>query len=531
MQASFLGNDAKQDVREKWNISISNEDYEISNDNWRSWVDRLSLISRHRYPNTGLAGSAYGIPQCITNPNIVMVNGEIASELKALAEPSTKKVRSLLGSMRSNIKMGTDPFSAIRDQYSSFLYVDTRLAFSQSTNGILDLDQIQNLSPAPRLAISKKEVASINKTLSAMFGKHIFIEQSQEYDYDIYLADAKTKPPKRYAMSPNNIIKIHEELAKWIRDNNATKLTDEGHGIKAAVKILYELEISLKQIIFIDEPELHLYPRSKYLLGKHISDFCRSNKKQIFVATHDTELLRGLVESKDNSHFQIIKVHPNRSLTQYRTRTVKSTIATDSLRASFTDAVIVVEGVVDKFVYGEILRRKHMLDSIDYAIVSEDGKSNIWKDHEYLNLLNIRIAYIMDFDSLLSNGKSPAAVTKLLDKLGNTKNRDAADVKNQISALNYAMKGIVDKRKELKSAAPNKTKALITDVLSELKKLGIFICPNGELEDWISKDKCASLTPEKIVSIYMNKSNSLYGAPTRFLEEIRDYLAPQTYNH
>lgn len=288
-------------------------------------------------------------------------------------------------------------------------------------------------------------------------------------------------------------------------------------GIRAAVRILCELEISLKKIIFIDEPELHFYPHSRYLLGKHIFNYYTKNKKQILVTTHDTEILRGLIESQGD--LQIIKIHPDRSLTQCRTNSIKSTVATDSLRASFADSAIIVEGIVDKFVYSEIIRRKRMLNTIDYAVIPEDGKSNIWKDHKYLSLLNMRIAYIIDFDALLDNGKSPAAIFRLLNELDCKENCDMNEIRAQIDSLNHTTKGIRNRRKGLKSEAPDKIIALISDTLYKLEKLGIFICSNGELEDWINKEKTTDLPPERIVSIYIRGSNSKYSELTMFLKK------------
>lgn len=530
LHSTFIEKDSQSNTHRRWQTYMTEDDYAIDNDDWKTWINNLTLITGRRYSYASIDGDAYGIPQCVTENDTVLVQGRLANALKELANPSTQQVLDLLKNSdnhfyRQHADSGTNPLAAIKDQYSSLLDVDSRLMFSQSTNGILDLDQIQNLAPAPRLAMSPKAIAAINKTLALMFNKRIFIEQSQKYDYDIYTASSTTKPPKRYPMRPDNVLKIRNELNKWIRDNNVTKLTNEGHGIRAAVRILCELEISLKKIIFIDEPELHLYPHSKYLLGKHISNYCATNKKQIFVATHDTELLRGLVENQYRP--QIIKIHPNRSLTQCRPNDIGPTVATDALRASFADAAIIVEGIVDKFVYGEIIRRKHMLDAIDFAIIPEDGKNNIWKDHKYLSSLNMRIAYIIDYDALLDNGRSPAAIFRLLDELDYRKNCNTGKIKAQIDSLNHATKGVKNRRRGLKSGMTDKTTALISDILYSLENLGIFICPNGELEDWINREKTADLTPERIVSIYMRGSNSRYIELTKFLEKVCSYLDAQ----
>ena len=527
LRSTFIEKDSQSDTHRRWQTHIAEDNYIIEDDDWRTWIDNLSLITGRRYSYTSIDGDAYGVPQCVTENDTALVQGRLANALKELANPSTQQVLDLLKNpgnhfYRQHADSGTNPLAAIKDQYSSLLDVDSRLMLSQSTNGILDLDQIQNLAPAPKLAMFPKAIAAINKTLLSMFDKRIFIEQSQKYDYDIYVASSTTKPPKRYPVRPGNILKIRDELNNWIHSNNVTKLKNEGHGIRAAVRILCELEISLKKIIFIDEPELHLYPHSKYLLGKHISNFCATNKKQIFVATHDTELLRGLVES--HGDLQIIKIHPGRSLTQCQPNSIKSTVATDSLRASFADATIIVEGIVDKFVYSEIIRRKHMLDATDYAIISEDGKSNIWKDHKYLSSLNMRIAYIIDFDALLNNKNSPAAIFRLLDELDYNENCNVDEIKTQIDILNNTTKGMQNRRKGLKLEAPNETISLISGILCKLEGLGIFICPNGELEDWISKEKTVDLTPEKIVNIYMQGSNSKYSGLTTFLKKISTYL-------
>ena len=285
LHSTFIKKDDQLDAHRRWQTYMTEDDYEIDDKDWETWINNLALITERRYSYTGIDGDAYGVPQCVTEPNTVLVQGRLVNALKELANPSTQQVLDLLRNSSNHfyqlhVDTGTNPFAAIKDQYSSLLDVDSRLMFSQSTNGILDLDQIQNLAPAPKLAMFPKATTAINKTLTSMFDKRIFIEQSQKYDYDIYVANSTARPPKRYTMSPDNVLKIRDGLNEWICNNNITRLADEGHGIRAAVRILCELEISLKKIIFIDEPELHLYPHSKYLLGKHISNYCATNKNK-----------------------------------------------------------------------------------------------------------------------------------------------------------------------------------------------------------------------------------------------------------
>lgn len=229
LHSTFIEKDSQSDTHRRWQTCMTEDDYAIDNDNWETWINNLALITGRRYSYTGIDGNAYGIPQCVTENDTVLVQGRPANALKELANPSTQQVFDLLKNSgnhfyRQHADSGTNPLAAIKDQYSSLLDVDSRLMFFQSTNGILDLDQILSLAPAPKLAMSPKAISAINKTLVSMFDKRIFIEQSQKYDYDIYVASSSTKPPKRYPMRPGNILKIRDELNNRIHSNNVTKL-------------------------------------------------------------------------------------------------------------------------------------------------------------------------------------------------------------------------------------------------------------------------------------------------------------------
>ena len=85
-------------------------------------------------------------------------------------------------------------------------------------------------------------------------------------------------------------------------------LSEQGDGIRSAVAILTSLIVNDHSLFLIDEPEAFLHPPQARALGNNIAEL--SENKQCFLATHNIDFIRGILEKK-SSRVRIIKINRN----------------------------------------------------------------------------------------------------------------------------------------------------------------------------------------------------------------------------
>jgi energy-coupling factor transporter ATP-binding protein EcfA2 len=74
-------------------------------------------------------------------------------------------------------------------------------------------------------------------------------------------------------------------------------LSDQGDGIRSALGLLIPLIATDFPVSLIDEPEAFLHPPQARVIGREIAALARANESQVFLATHDKNVVIGLVES------------------------------------------------------------------------------------------------------------------------------------------------------------------------------------------------------------------------------------------
>jgi len=87
-------------------------------------------------------------------------------------------------------------------------------------------------------------------------------------------------------------IKVSRTLNSDIDDN--VDLTDVGFGLSQILPVLVALiESKDDNVIYIEQPEIHLHPKAQFKLAKIFCDFVKKGKK-IIVETHSSIFIRGL---------------------------------------------------------------------------------------------------------------------------------------------------------------------------------------------------------------------------------------------
>ena len=506
----------------KWLNLLTDGSIEISSADWKAWSDALAPISG---TNEGYNGISYRLCADIRSigrqQKPSMLREDFANELKEFISQDQLPPPVIQGQYPPR-----DFVTPMKDQWSTLLSVDTRLSLSQNTVSQYNADTMNSIQPASFLAVNDKILNSINDKLTKMFKKKIFIESRNINSLEIYTTSSYVKAPKYPDAKPQNYKKITEIVDKWINDNNVILLSQEGHGVRAAAQILYELESESNKIVFIDEPELHLYPAAKYLLGGFIGMYAKRGQKQIIVSTHDSDLLRGLIDS--NSNATIIRISKDRSVHHIKSSEIQKTTTNEFLQSAFSDVIIITEGVQDQFVYNKAFRLKKRLEDYSYQILAANGKENVSNELYLFEKLNIKYAVIVDFDALYDEHKRRRSnkVNSIQEIItGRIPQNDIAqNIINKVKAINNTTYGKPSRKRGLNADdISDNDKENIQELLTSLESYGIFVVPIGELEDWVNTTKEES-TPEDIVKKYRSRSESSYKLLTEFTKRIENYI-------
>jgi energy-coupling factor transporter ATP-binding protein EcfA2 len=414
---------------------------------------------------------------------------------------------------------------AFKSQQSYQGTVENRLWLSQNASGGINATKYSSqLKAAPYLATNSDVLSTLNRLMRKLFDKQFFVEPHNYPTYALDIAPVGVNSPKRSSSTTEGLLKNKQYYADWKNDGSIRDISQEGHGVRATSELLYAFENKSKKINFIDEPELHLYPATKYNLGKIISSYS-SRAKQTILVTHDTEMLRGLVYGSKSA--TILRINSSHELSYISAGTVGKAYSSDILQGAFQDGVVIVEGVTDKYVYANAFNEKHLSDNYSLQVVSMYGKTSLAVPITFYESMKIKNVVIADFDIIFpQNNKNRER--KLVLEILNKKLVSSTKIQGIEAALDSIwgfIKGRTSKKKGLN--CPGLTaeeKAEVSNLLSSVKEFGLFIVPCGGLEDWVGMDHDTS--PETILAVFRSRSNSTYKPLTDFLTEISAYLKP-----
>lgn len=301
---------------------------------------------------------------------------------------------------------------------------------------------------------------------------------------------------------------VYENLKKL--DN----LHDQGDGIRNAVAILASLIVNENRLYLIDEPETFLHPPQARQLGRDIVSL--STDKQCFIATHNIDFIRGVLEN-GSSRVKIIKIDRNGSENKYNCLDNESVrkISNDKnlkysniLNGLFYKHVILCEDESDCKFYSAILE---VVDTETYQntlFCAVGGKGQFSKIVPLLNSLHINWYIIADLDLL----NSTETVKYLLDSIGENKYKEIEDEHRDFLRLfQEGTNSEIKKQKVIKN---------------EIEK----IFKTAKDDEFISKETASKISSllKGINSYHLLKTGGISNIPSgecvRCYEKVRDYL-------
>jgi hypothetical protein len=349
----------------------------------------------------------------------------------------------------------------------------------------------------------------------------------------------------------------------------------EGDGLKSYAAICIALLLGYRPVCLIDEPEMCLHPPQAYRLGRFIGRYGSSKTTTTFVATHSSEILRGVVQSTSeveiirltqrNGEFIGRRVPAHELVSALEKPTLRAEAVLDGI---FAESVIVLEADGDRLVYHaawDTLSREVRLD-VHFAAVG--GIGGIADTCKLYRTLNIPVAVIADLDMIADIPK----LTRLLDVMSNQQQSvelikeaknikdglrarvptiQPADVTKRVSEIIADIPGSwdghgeirirrelgrlcreLDRLKRLKgglSTLPANVSAPAAHLIEALKGVGVFLVPVGELEGWLSSETIGESRHNKAAwanaaALRIQKKGACQGDVWDFLREVAAYL-------
>lgn len=304
------------------------------------------------------------------------------------------------------------------------------------------------------------------------------------------------------------------------------RLELQGDGLRSFVSIISRVITEQRPIQLIDEPEAFLHPPQARLVAESI--VCHSKGRQTLIATHSNEILQGLLAaaservsvvrlSRNNGVSSASYLESNQISSLWKDPILRFSNALDGL---FHDGVIVCEADADCRFYESVAEISLDAESRpDIHYTYSGGKDRLATVVSALSSLNVPVATIVDFDVL--NNEQPlrkivtahgadwltfltdwqsvkSAVEERTAFIGG--DRFKKDIQNELKKLvakESVPRGVLEsirkltrqasawdqvKQTGLEAVPHGNAHQAANRLLENLRKIGIFIVPKGEME-------------------------------------------------
>jgi hypothetical protein len=400
------------------------------------------------------------------------------------------------------------------------LFLERRLG-SLNQVGVIDFLNQPPQNDLHALYLDDKARELLFDELRESFGKAVWPDTSRGNLLCLRVSDEDVLPSPADRLS-------HKKMSVY------RTIESEGDGLKSYVATCVSLLLSRRPVCLIDEPEMCLHPPQAYNLGRFIGKHGSSTETATFVATHSSQILRGVIQS--TRAVQIVRL--TRRGASFRAHLVPADVLAEAvakpmLRAEsvldgiFAQSVVVLEADGDRLVYQTVWESLASELRLDVHFAAVGGTGGIAETCRLYRALKIPIAVIADLDMIADADKfmrvvkamtapekanalirEAAALVEEIRKLPPTVTPDEvkADLNRMIGpSLSWDGEGDVLCRRELNRIAKNldRMRALkrggvavfaeplrsrIENHLSEAAKSGVFLVPVGELEEWLATE-------------------------------------------
>jgi ABC-type polar amino acid transport system ATPase subunit len=189
-------------------------------------------------------------------------------------------------------------------------------------------------------------------------------------------------------------------------------LHTQGDGMRSFAGVLLATSVGRESIMLIDEPEAFLHPPQARLLGTTLVQD-RSKERQLFIATHSTDILRGVLDA-ESPDVRVIRIRRNGDTNTVRLLSndrIKELWGDPLLRYSnildglFHESVVVCEADADCRFYAAVLdaalaSKADDIKRPDLMFTHCGGKARLSVVIRALREVDVPVRAVADFDVL-----------------------------------------------------------------------------------------------------------------------------------
>jgi hypothetical protein len=189
-------------------------------------------------------------------------------------------------------------------------------------------------------------------------------------------------------------------------------LNSQGDGMRSFAGVLLATSVGRESVMLIDEPEAFLHPPQARLLGTTLVQD-RNRERQLFIATHSTDILRGVLDS-ESPDVRVVRICRNGPVNKVRllsNERIKQLWGDPLLRYSnildglFHESVVVCEADSDCRFYAAVLDavlvgRSDEAKRPDLMFTHCGGKARLPVVIRALREVDVPVKAIADFDVL-----------------------------------------------------------------------------------------------------------------------------------
>lgn len=306
------------------------------------------------------------------------------------------------------------------------------------------------------------------------------------------------------------------------------RVAEQGDGVRSFVGLLMALITTQYPVVLVDEPEAFLHPPQARLLGRYVSELAQG-RTQVFLATHDANLLKGALDVP-NASVTVVRI------TRSGTTNTPAILAADRVRTFWDDPILRHSNALEALFHRGAVITEADGDSRFYAAALDErdsgrtthgllfthagGKSRTPVIAAALTAVRVPIAVVLDIDALADDrplkdlvgqlggdwaefttdlrtiraavanlGFSPRisevrekVATVLADARGDRITREEAEAIRKSVGLDNGWKLL--KAGGVHALPQGDASECGHRVIRRLATLGVFIVPVGELERW-----------------------------------------------
>jgi len=266
----------------------------------------------------------------------------------------------------------------------------------------------------------------------------------------------------------------------------------QGDGLKSFIGIALHVMAGYQRIVLIDEPEAFLHPAQARALGRWLADATHYTDRQIIVATHDRDIVLGLLQAESPVAVARLTREGNESrISQLAEGDIASLWQDAVLRYSnlleglFHEVVVVCESDADCRFYGSVVdglsaETDTTIAADEVLFVPSGGKERVGKLAKALSTIGVHTVALVDFDAL----RNEPTIREIVASVGGDWEKVAPTYKRVSSTLgeNEGALWAYAKSHGLQALPPGNPTMDGHKLLRVLGEQRVLVVPVGEME-------------------------------------------------